>query len=97
MTELLARAERAAVSPAKVLITGESGVGKNLVAQYIHSHSSRWLAPFVGVNCAGLTDARLESELFGRVKGNVPAPAPKRAASCSSRIAGRCFSTKSAT
>jgi DNA-binding NtrC family response regulator len=77
MTELLARAERAAVSPAKVLITGESGVGKNLVAQYIHSHSSRWLAPFVGVNCAGLTDARLESELFGRVKGNVTGACPE--------------------
>jgi DNA-binding NtrC family response regulator len=78
MTELLALAERAAASPAKVLITGESGVGKNLVAQYIHSHSSRWLAPFVAVNCAGLTDARLESELFGPGKGKVTGACPER-------------------
>ncbi len=69
MTELLAMAERAAESPAKVLITGESGVGKDLVAQYIHTQSSRRLGPFVRVNCAGLTEARLESELFGHAKG----------------------------
>jgi DNA-binding NtrC family response regulator len=71
MTELVAMAEGAAKSPATVLITGESGVGKDLVARYIHSHSSRRLAPFVGVNCAGLTEARLESELFGHVNGNM--------------------------
>ena len=68
MTELLVMAERAAESPATVLITGESGVGKDLVARYVHSQSSRRLAPFVTVNCAGLTEARLESELFGQVK-----------------------------
>ena len=51
MTELLAMAARAAESPAKVLITGESGVGKDVVARYIHSQSSRRLAPFVAVNC----------------------------------------------
>ena len=70
MTELLAMAERAAESPAKVLITGESGVGKDVVARYIHSHSSRRLAPFVAVNCAGVTETLLESELFGHVKGS---------------------------
>jgi DNA-binding NtrC family response regulator len=70
MTQLLAMAESAANSPATVLITGESGVGKDLVARYIHRHSSRRLARFVGVNCAGLTEARLESELFGHVTGN---------------------------
>ena len=70
MTELLAMAKRAAESPAKVLITGESGVGKDLVARYIHSQSGRKLAPFVAVNCAGLTETLLESELFGHVKGS---------------------------
>jgi len=64
MTELLVMARGAAESPATVLITGESGVGKDLVARYIHSHSSRRLARLVAVNCAGLTEARLESELF---------------------------------
>jgi transcriptional regulator with PAS, ATPase and Fis domain len=70
MTELLAMAARAAESPAKVLITGESGVGKDVVARYIHSRSSRRLAPFVAVNCAGITETLLESELFGHVKGS---------------------------
>jgi transcriptional regulator with PAS, ATPase and Fis domain len=70
MTELLALAARAAESPAKALITGESGVGKDLVARYLHSRSPRKLAPFVPVNCAGLNETLLESELFGHVKGS---------------------------
>jgi transcriptional regulator with PAS, ATPase and Fis domain len=70
MMELLSMADRAAMSPAKVLITGESGVGKDLVARHIHNHSPRKAAPFVAVNCAGLTETLLESELFGHVKGS---------------------------
>jgi len=70
MTELLSMAERAAKNPIKVLITGESGVGKDLVARYIHNHSPRKAAPFIAVNCAGLTETLLESELFGHVKGS---------------------------
>jgi transcriptional regulator with PAS, ATPase and Fis domain len=70
MKQLLALAERAAESPAKVLITGESGVGKDVVARFIHSHSPRKHAPFVAVNCAGVTESLLESELFGHVKGS---------------------------
>ena len=70
MTDLLSMAERAAQSTGKVLITGESGVGKDLVARHIHSHSRRSLAPFVAVNCAGITETLLESELFGHVKGS---------------------------
>jgi DNA-binding NtrC family response regulator len=71
MRELLAMAKSAAESPATILITGESGVGKDLVARYIHSQSRRRLAPFVEVNCAGLSEARFESDLFGHVNENM--------------------------
>jgi transcriptional regulator with PAS, ATPase and Fis domain len=70
MTDLLSIAERAANSPAKVLITGESGVGKDVVAHFIHNQSARKAGPFVAVNCAGVTETLLESELFGHVKGS---------------------------
>jgi len=70
MREILAFAEQAAASDAKVLITGETGVGKDLVASQIHRQSARRRAEYVAVNCAGLTESLLESELFGHVKGS---------------------------
>ncbi len=70
MIDLLSRADRAAKSTAKVLLTGESGAGKDLVARHIHAQSSRSGAPLVAVNCAGLTETLLESELFGHVRGS---------------------------
>src|SRR3954462_6165360 len=70
MLEVLAIARRAAVGEAKVLITGESGVGKDVIARTVHLHSTRVHGPFVAVNCAGLTETLLESELFGHVKGS---------------------------
>src|SRR5687767_9858657 len=70
MNDLIEQAERAAGSDAKVLITGESGVGKDIIAQHIHDHSDRKTARYVAVNCAGLTESLLESELFGHVKGS---------------------------
>ena len=60
----------AAESDAKVLITGESGVGKEIVASLIHERSRRRSAPLVTVNCAGVPDTLLASELFGHVKGS---------------------------
>jgi len=70
MLELLRLASLASRSDAKVLITGESGVGKDLIAQHIHAQSSRIRGQFVAVNCAGLTETLLESELFGHVRGS---------------------------
>jgi transcriptional regulator with PAS, ATPase and Fis domain len=63
-------AERVARGDAKVLITGESGVGKDVLGRYLHAHSTRSAAPFVALNCAGVSETLLETELFGHVKGS---------------------------
>jgi DNA-binding NtrC family response regulator len=70
MRQLLKQAERLASGDAKVLITGESGVGKDVIARFIHAHSARRHRAYVAVNCAGVTESILESELFGHVKGS---------------------------
>src|SRR5262245_38104148 len=70
MSALVALAERAGSSDAKVLITGESGVGKDRTAHLSQETSVRPSFPFIAINCAGLTESLLESELFGHVKGS---------------------------
>ncbi|HYT66816.1 MAG TPA: sigma 54-interacting transcriptional regulator [Vicinamibacterales bacterium] len=70
VVELVEEIDRVAKSDAKILVTGESGVGKELVAQDIHRRSPRAHRTMIAVNCAGLPETLLESELFGHVKGS---------------------------
>jgi transcriptional regulator with PAS, ATPase and Fis domain len=67
---VLDEADCAARCDAKVLITGESGVGKEIVARIVHQRSARANAQLVSINCAGVPDSLLESELFGHVRGS---------------------------
>ncbi|MDF1614782.1 sigma-54-dependent transcriptional regulator [Desulfurivibrio dismutans] len=69
MREIYGLIEKVAPTPTSVLITGESGTGKELVARAVHSNSRRCEAPFISLNCAGLPESLLESELFGHEKG----------------------------
>jgi DNA-binding NtrC family response regulator len=69
LKRVLDAVHRAAPTKARVLITGESGVGKELVAQAIHDLSSRAAGPFVKLNCAAIAETLVESELFGHEKG----------------------------
>ncbi len=69
MLELLDVVHMVAETMATVLITGESGTGKSILAKYIHRHSTRSEGPFIELSCGTLAETLLESELFGHVKG----------------------------
>jgi two-component system nitrogen regulation response regulator NtrX len=70
MRALVDRIEKVGATPARVLITGENGTGKELVARAIHRNSARADKPFVEVNCAAIPQELIESELFGHMKGS---------------------------
>lgn len=69
MRKIFSTVDEVAPSSAPILITGETGVGKDLVARAIHLRSQRSFGPFVAVNCGALSESLLESELFGHEKG----------------------------
>jgi two-component system, response regulator FlrC len=69
MQAVIAMADQIAPSDASILITGESGVGKEVIARHVHQKSRRASKPFISVNCAAIPENLLESELFGHEKG----------------------------
>jgi two-component system response regulator FlrC len=69
METVIKLADQIAPSDASILITGESGVGKEVMARYVHTKSKRSSKPFISVNCAAIPENLLESELFGHEKG----------------------------
>jgi transcriptional regulator with PAS, ATPase and Fis domain len=70
MRQIQDELRQAARSDAKILLTGESGVGKEVISRLVHEYSPRRSRPFVAINCAGVPDTLLESELFGHVRGS---------------------------
>jgi DNA-binding NtrC family response regulator len=79
MREIYALIEQVAPSSASVLITGDSGTGKELVARTIHAMSPRRSQPFIGINCSAIPETLMESELFGHEKGAFTGAASRRA------------------
>ena len=79
MQKVLELARRVAHVDSTVLVTGESGVGKERVARFIHDQSSRAARPFIAINCAAVTETLLESELFGHAKGSFTGATTDRA------------------
>jgi transcriptional regulator with GAF, ATPase, and Fis domain len=69
VADVIRRIELVAAARSTVLITGETGTGKELVARAVHHHSAQRAMPFIRVNCAAIPDTLLESELFGHVRG----------------------------
>jgi len=91
MRALYDQAARAAASPINVLILGENGVGKEILAHAIHNLSPRVKGPFVALNCAALTESLVQSELFGHEKGAFTGALQARAGLLESAAGGTLF------
>jgi transcriptional regulator with PAS, ATPase and Fis domain len=97
MSEVMHLIERAAPTDSTVLILGESGVGKELVAEWIHERSARKHRPFVRLNCAAIPETLLESELFGYERGAFTGAQQRKPGKFELAEAARCASTGSTT
>jgi len=91
MRALMEKVEKVASTPARVLITGENGTGKELVARALHRMSPRANKPFVEVNCAAIPGELIESELFGHMKGSFTGAISDRAGKFESANKGTLF------
>src|SRR5438552_1232676 len=89
--QVIERIEKVAPTAARVLITGENGTGKELVARAIHALSPRGQGPFVEVNCAAIPSELIESELFGHMKGSFTGAFAGRAGKCEWADGGTLF------
>jgi two-component system, response regulator FlrC len=78
MAQVIKLAQQVATSEASVLITGEFGTGKEVLARYLHGRSSRSRKPFISINCAAIPENLLESELFGHEKGSFTGAVARR-------------------
>ncbi len=91
IARITADVHRVATSDFSVLLVGETGAGKELVAEAIHRGSARHLAPFVAVDCGAIPEALVESELFGHEKGAFTGADGRNWANLKWRVAARCF------
>lgn len=96
MQRLLEQAGMVAQSDVSVLINGQSGTGKEIVAQAIHNASPRHAKPFVAINCGALPEQLLESELFGHARGAFTGAVSNREGLFQAAEGARCFSMRSA-
>ncbi len=97
VSQLREQVAMAAPTNGRVLIYGENGTGKELVARTLHTQSHRRSGPFVEVNCAAIPEELIESELFGHVRGAFTGAVADRRGKFEVADGGRCFWTKSET
>lgn len=96
MAQVTAIAKKLAKKAIHVLIEGETGTGKELMARFLHGASNRAQQPFVAFNCGAVPESLLESELFGFEKALLPGRSSREKACLSLRTTARCFSMRSA-